>query len=77
MVREKLFEVFPDLQKSILEKVEENLDVEALIYEKLLSFPVDKIEAIVMQVARKELRAIEYLGGLLGFLIGLLQFFLL
>lgn len=57
--------------------LKEGLDVEALVAEKVAAFPLDKLEAMVLQVAAKELRAIELLGGLLGILIGIGQVALL
>lgn len=57
--------------------VEEGLDVRALVAEKVAAFPVEKLESLVLEVASRELRAIEVLGGVLGGLIGLGQVFLL
>lgn len=81
-----------DLRKSIAKRImehkdtvmhkletalEEGLDVEALVAEKIAAFPLEKLEVLVLQVAAKELRAIELLGGLLGILIGIAQVALL
>lgn len=55
------------------EAVEEGLDVQALVREKVTAFQVERLERLVLDVARRELRAIEYLGGVLGTLIGLGQ----
>jgi uncharacterized membrane protein YheB (UPF0754 family) len=55
------------------EALEAGLDVPALVTEKVASFPIEKLEAMVLQVAAQELRAIEILGGVLGLLIGLVQ----
>ena len=64
-------------RETILEKleeaVEEGLDVESMVREKVEGFAVEKLESLVLQVANKELRAIEILGGVLGILIGLVQ----
>ena len=77
-----------DLQKSVvasiakdrealLAKIEaaldEGLDVQAIVTEKVAAFPVERLEELVLEVANRELRAIEWLGGLLGLLIGILQ----
>jgi uncharacterized membrane protein YheB (UPF0754 family) len=53
--------------------IESGLDVAALVTTKVAAFPVEKLEALVLEVARRELRAIEVLGGVLGVLIGLGQ----
>ncbi len=57
--------------------LEKGLDVQALVADKVAAFPLDKLEALVLQVAAKELRAIEFLGGVLGILIGIGQVALL
>ncbi|MBI5852908.1 MAG: DUF445 family protein [Planctomycetes bacterium] len=59
------------------EAVEKGLDVQELVEKKVAAFPVQKLESIVLKVASRELRAIEWLGGLLGVLIGVLQVLLI
>jgi uncharacterized membrane protein YheB (UPF0754 family) len=59
--------------EAIERAIEEGLDVRALVEEKVAAFPVLKLESLVLEVAARELRAIEVLGGLLGLLIGVLQ----
>ena len=44
-----------------------------LVERKVGSFAVEKLEALILEVASRELRAIEFLGGLLGVLLGVLQ----
>ena len=44
-----------------------------LVEAKVATFAVEKIEALVLEVAGRELQAIVVLGGVLGALIGLLQ----
>ena len=43
----------------------------------LLAFDLITLERIIIDLAKKELRAIELLGGLLGFLIGIVQYLIL
>lgn len=61
----------------VLDEVEKGLasglDIPQLVEQKVGSFPVEKLERIILDVARRELRAIEVLGGVLGVLIGLGQ----
>lgn len=57
--------------------LEDGVDVHQLVESKVASFPVARIEQLILQVAAKELRAIELLGGLLGGLVGLVQAVLL
>lgn len=53
--------------------VEKSLDIRAMVADKVSAFPVEKLESLILEVSHKELRAIEWLGGVLGGLIGLGQ----
>ena len=53
--------------------VEQGLDVRSLVTEKVAGFPLPRLEQLVLEVASRELRHIEVLGGVLGFLVGLIQ----
>lgn len=55
------------------EALDEGLDVHRIVEEKVASFPIARLEELIVEVAAKELRAIEVLGGVLGGLIGLIQ----
>jgi uncharacterized membrane protein YheB (UPF0754 family) len=61
----------------VLEEVERGLaaglDVPRLVEEKVGAFAIEKLEALILEVANRELRAIVVLGGVLGVLIGLAQ----
>jgi uncharacterized membrane protein YheB (UPF0754 family) len=48
-------------------------DVGGVVKEKINNYPVEKLEALVLSVAKEHLRTIELFGALFGFLIGLLQ----
>lgn len=48
-------------------------DVGGLVREKIHNYPPEKLEALVMSVAKEHLRTIELFGALFGFFIGLLQ----
>ena len=65
------------LMDSLIERVrgrvEETIDLEALVAEKILALNLDELEALVIRLAGQELRAIVVLGAVLGFLIGLGQ----
>lgn len=48
-------------------------DVGSVVREKIKNYPVEKLESLVMSVAREHLRTIELFGALFGFIIGVLQ----
>lgn len=54
-------------------KLEKSLNVEELVREKVEAFSSDKLEEILFSIMRKEFRFIEFIGAILGFLIGCVQ----
>lgn len=48
-------------------------DVAGMVRDKIRNFPPEKLEALVMSVAKEHLRTIELFGALFGFFIGLVQ----
>ena len=56
--------------KSYLEK---KVDFKEIVEEKINEMDVLEIERIIIGLAKKELRHIEIMGGVLGFMIGILQ----
>lgn len=58
------------IYEKLEEALEQGLDVQKLVSEKVARFEVEKLESLILEVASRELRAIEILGGVLGFLIG-------
>ena len=59
--------------ENLVEKAHLHVKLETVIEEKINQFELEKIEDIVMQIAKKELRHIEILGGFIGFAIGIFQ----
>jgi uncharacterized membrane protein YheB (UPF0754 family) len=53
--------------------IESKFQIKAIIQEKVEKFELDKLEEIVMSVSKKEFKMIEFIGALLGFLIGIIQ----
>lgn len=48
-------------------------DVGGVVREKIMNYPAEKLEALVLSVAKEHLRTIEFFGALFGFFIGVLQ----
>ncbi|HMO32632.1 MAG TPA: DUF445 family protein [Lacibacter sp.] len=70
---EELQNLFPTLIKKYVGQLQAELDLEQIVTDKVRNFSSDKLEAILYQVMAREFRFVELLGGILGFLIGLLQ----
>ena len=52
-------------------------DVGGVVREKIKAYPADKLEALVMSVAKEHLRTIELFGAFFGLVIGIVQGFLI
>lgn len=63
-----------ELVEIIVNKLEENLDLKKIVQGKIEEFPLPKLEKIVLEIAKAELKHIELLGGILGAIIGMVQF---
>ncbi|MFN2500392.1 MAG: DUF445 domain-containing protein [Pyrinomonadaceae bacterium] len=48
-------------------------DVAGMVREKIRTYPPEKLESLVMSVAKEHLRTIELFGALFGFFIGVVQ----
>lgn len=62
-----------EISEQVVHRAAAKVSIGTLVEEKINDFDFRKIEAIVFEVASKELRHIEWLGGVIGFVIGLLQ----
>lgn len=58
-----------------IQTIVEKLRIADIVREEVESFSLERIEKMVIEIANKELKAITYLGALLGGVIGLLQGF--
>jgi uncharacterized membrane protein YheB (UPF0754 family) len=65
--------LLPTLGERMLDNVADQLDFQRIVEERVRAFDLDRLEAMILDIAGRELRAIELLGGVLGFLIGLVQ----
>ena len=70
---QELETLFPQLMKSYVGHLQEELDLEKIVTDKVSAFSTDKLEAILYQIMSKEFRFVEILGGVIGFIIGILQ----
>ena len=65
--------ILPDILNKYSEKLEKDINVEEIVYQKVAAFSSDKLEQILFTIMKKEFKFIEILGGVLGFLIGIIQ----
>jgi len=67
---DEVMERMPALLDGAASELESRFDIRSLIQAKIDGFDLDQIEALVQELARKELRFIEVLGGIVGFVVG-------
>lgn len=65
--------MIPQTLEMLLGKLEDRLDFKQIVQSKIEHFELEKLEAIIHSIAARELKAIEILGGVLGFAVGLVQ----
>lgn len=77
---DKLKAASESLADTIIEAIKEKLpeaikefDVGGVVREKINNYPVEKLESLVLSVAKEHLRTIELFGALFGFVIGVVQ----
>ncbi len=56
-----------------LSDIMKKLHLAEIVQNEVFSFPTERLEEMVLSIIKSELRAITYLGALLGGLIGLVQ----
>jgi uncharacterized membrane protein YheB (UPF0754 family) len=73
LLRAQIADRFPQFIERVVDKVEHKLDVSEIVRTKVEAFDLTKLEAIIHEVSARELKTIEVLGGVLGFIVGLVQ----
>ena len=74
---DEISDILPGIIDSYAEKLKSEIDVKAIVYDKVVNFSSDKLEDILYSIMKKEFKFIELLGGVLGFIIGLIQLLIL
>lgn len=63
----------PTVIGSSIDKIEERLDIQQLVKNKVSNFSDEKLEQLLLDITSKEFTFIEIIGGVLGFFIGIIQ----
>jgi len=63
----------PTVIGSSIDKIEEKLDIQQLVENKVSNFSDEKLEQLLLDITAKEFTFIELIGGVLGFIIGIIQ----
>lgn len=73
LASEELRQELPNLRHRIGTLAEDHIDLRKMVHDRVLAFELDKLEHVIWNLAGREFRQIEWLGALLGFLIGVFQ----
>ncbi len=65
--------ILPDLARHSLVSLGKNVHIRSIVEEKINSLELASFEEMIVSITKKELKHIEYIGAVLGFIIGLLQ----
>ncbi|MBO9202219.1 MULTISPECIES: DUF445 domain-containing protein [Niastella] len=65
--------IFPVIMKGYLQNLQQDLDLEQTITDKIATLQTEKIEAELYHHAGRELRQVGLIGAAIGLLIGLVQ----
>lgn len=65
--------IAPTFLETVMQHAENKLDFKKIVQQKIEGFDLSKLEDIIYRISAKELKTIELLGGVLGFIVGLLQ----
>lgn len=72
-VLSKLDDSIQDLNTNFTYYLEEKVNIKQIVTEKISSLDSDEVNQLMQNVLSKEFKFIEYIGGIIGFLIGILQ----
>jgi len=70
---EEINVLLPEVIDRYTQGLGEKIVIQKMVTEKVAAFSSDKLEEILESIMKKEFRFVEILGGVLGFIIGLLQ----
>ena len=70
---EEIEVLLPEIISRYTDSLSQKIDVERMVTEKVAAFSSDKLENILNSIMKKEFFFVEVIGGVLGFVIGLLQ----
>jgi len=65
--------MLPEVMRSYAGELRTELDLEGIITEKVSHFSSDRLEELLYQIMAKEFRFVEWVGAVIGLLIGIVQ----
>lgn len=72
-ITKSLTEIIVDVAKNQLPTAIREFNIGEIVRQKINSYPAEKLEELVLSVAKEHLRTIELFGAIFGLIIGLIQ----
>ena len=72
-IEDEVLKFVEGMSGEIKNGIAEHLDIHEMVKSRIEGFDMERLEEIVFRIAAKELKHIEILGGVLGFLVGLFE----
>jgi len=73
MLTQEIIKIMEGFQADLLQEFRQRLDLHEIVSKRMDRFSLQQLENVVLKVAHRELRHIELVGAILGFLIGVTQ----
>lgn len=73
IMHKQMPQVIEQIADQVGDSVAEKINISQLVEDRLNAFDIRHLEQIILAVASRELKHIEIFGGVLGFIIGLVQ----
>lgn len=77
VLMEELVKVLPLVLDQYIDSIDQKIDIKGMVATKVSAFSTDKLEEILQSILQKEFFFIEVIGGILGFIIGIIQIFIM
>ena len=65
--------LYNNLIKEIIDKARNSISIKKIVQQKLEGLKLEELEDLIINVSKRELKHIEMMGGLIGFVIGVFQ----
>lgn len=72
-LEEEVLVFIEGLSEELHHGIAENLDIHDMVRSRIEGFDLERLEEVIGRIAAQELRHIEILGGVLGFVVGVVE----
>ena len=72
-ILEEILNALPELMEKLGDSFINKLPISELVVNNINKFDLERLEKMIVETSDKEFKFIEYLGGVVGFIIGVIQ----